>query len=63
MKQFLAKNPDFQLTILLMLPMFHMYGQSMLLFGLLRGNKIVTLPRFVPEKFLAAIEKYRVRFD
>ena len=60
MKDFLAKNPDFQLSILVLLPMYHMYGQVVLIFGLIRGYKVVTLPRFIPEKFLGAIEKYKV---
>ena len=63
MQQFLAKNPDFQMTIMVMLPIFHMYGQAMLIFGLIRGYKIITLPRFIPDKFLGAIEKYRVSLD
>ena len=60
MKEFLAKNPDFQTSILGLLPMYHMYGQVVLIFGLIRGYEVVTLPRFIPEKFLGAIEKYKV---
>ena len=60
MKEFLANNPDFQLSILGLLPMYHMYGQVVLIFGLIKGYKVVTLPRFIPEKFFGAIEKYKV---
>ena len=60
MKDFLAKNPNFQMAILGLLPMYHMYGQVVLIFGLMRGYKVVTMPRFIPDKFLAAIEKHKV---
>jgi len=60
MKEIMRKNPDFQLTVLGVLPMYHMAGQ-MILSSLIRGRKVVTLARFIPQTFLAAIEKYKVR--
>ena len=60
MKELLAKNPDFQLSIMGLLPMYHIYGQIVLVFGLMKGHKVVVLPRFIPEKFLSAIENHRV---
>ena len=60
MKEFLANNPNFQMTVLGLLPMYHMYGQVVLIFGLMRGYKVVSMPRFIPDTFLGAIEKYKV---
>ena len=43
------------------LPFFHAYGMvAIMLGGLFGGGTIITLPRFVPEQFLATIEKYKV---
>ena len=42
--------------------MFHAYGQIVImLFGLMSGHKIVTLPKFEPEVFLTTIQKYQVK--
>lgn len=44
------------------LPMFHIYGFTVVtLCTLAAGGRVVTLPRFEPESFLHAIETYRVR--
>jgi acyl-CoA synthetase (AMP-forming)/AMP-acid ligase II len=46
---------------LALLPMFHIYGLTVvLLSGLLTGMKLVTAPRFEPEPFLKALQDYRV---
>jgi acyl-CoA synthetase (AMP-forming)/AMP-acid ligase II len=42
------------------LPMFHIYGFAFALYGLVIGGTLVTLPRFEPQAFLAAIQRYRV---
>ena len=43
------------------LPMFHIYGLTVvLLSGLLAGMTLVTVPRFEPEPFLKALQDYRV---
>ncbi len=43
------------------LPMFHIYGFTLIMLGgLAQGLKIITLPRFEPEAFLSAIATYRV---
>ena len=43
------------------LPMFHIFGFTLvLLAGLVAGKKVVTIPRFEPEPFLRVIEQYRV---
>jgi acyl-CoA synthetase (AMP-forming)/AMP-acid ligase II len=45
------------------LPMFHIYGLTVLLnSGLAFGNTVVTLPRFDLEQFLGVLEKHRVTF-
>jgi acyl-CoA synthetase (AMP-forming)/AMP-acid ligase II len=43
------------------LPMFHIYGMTVvLLSGLVTGMTLVTVPRFEPEPFLKALQDYRV---
>jgi acyl-CoA synthetase (AMP-forming)/AMP-acid ligase II len=43
------------------LPMFHIYGFTIVtLCALVRGQTLVTVPRFEPESFLRAIATYRV---
>ena len=49
------------MTLLGVLPFFHIYGMVAILFSSLYfGCKTVTLPRFDPEMFLATIQRYRV---
>src|SRR5208282_3364417 len=46
---------------LVVLPMFHIYGFTVLtLCWLAAGATLVTVPRFEPDSFLKAIERYRV---
>ena len=53
------ENPD--ACVIAILPFFHIYGLVVILFNVLRtGNRIVSLPKFVPQAFLEAIQKYRV---
>jgi acyl-CoA synthetase (AMP-forming)/AMP-acid ligase II len=48
-------------VMLAYLPMFHIYGLSvLLLYGLALGARLVTLARFEPEEFLATLQRYRV---
>ena len=48
-------------SLLGFLPFFHIYGQVVVcLTGLLKGTKIVTLPKFDPELFLQQTEKHKV---
>lgn len=48
-------------TVQTVLPMYHIYGAcNGVLLNILMGIPFVLLPRFVPETFLAAIDKYRV---
>jgi acyl-CoA synthetase (AMP-forming)/AMP-acid ligase II len=56
--QVLQMPPD--LVWLAYLPMFHIYGFAFALHGLVIGGTLVTLPRFEPQPFLAAIQRYRV---
>lgn len=43
------------------LPMFHIYGFTVILVGgLARGITLVTMPRFEPEPFLKALQDYQV---
>jgi acyl-CoA synthetase (AMP-forming)/AMP-acid ligase II len=47
--------------VIAVLPFFHIYGQTLVLNDALRrGARIVTLPRFGLEQFLAAIEQHRI---
>ena len=47
-------------TLLGVLPFFHIYGMVVILFSSLHaGSKIVSLPKFEPELFLSAMEKYK----
>lgn len=45
-----------------LLPFFHIYGMMLLNLGLCQGTAKVILPRFEPETFLGALEKYKVQF-
>ncbi|XP_021344841.1 probable 4-coumarate--CoA ligase 1, partial [Mizuhopecten yessoensis] len=48
-------------TSLCILPLFHCYGMIPILMGVVQeGGVLVTMPRFEPEPFLAAIEQHRV---
>ncbi|CAK9160783.1 unnamed protein product [Ilex paraguariensis] len=48
-------------VFLCFLPMFHIFGVSLILFAQLqRGNTVVTMARFKLEKVLRTIEKYKV---
>ena len=60
--QFMQARPtDETAVVLAVLPMFHIYGFTVVtLRALASGATIVTLPRFEPESFLTAIERYRV---
>lgn len=44
-----------------LLPFYHIYGSILVLFlRVVTGKKLIVLPRFDPETFLAAIEKFKV---
>jgi acyl-CoA synthetase (AMP-forming)/AMP-acid ligase II len=48
-------------TLVCVLPMFHIYGMSVIMnFGLYAGATTVVLPHFDLEEFLGVIEKYKV---
>lgn len=42
------------------LPIFHAFGMAMYLTALSHGMTMVTLPRFIPDVFLKAIQTYKV---
>ncbi len=51
------------MSLLGLLPFFHIYGMVVILFqALLHGNRLIVLPKFEPETFLSVIERYRVTF-
>jgi len=51
---------DYQDVIPCVLPFFHIYGLTVtLLSKLAQGCKIITLPKFHPDTFLNAMEKYQ----
>jgi acyl-CoA synthetase (AMP-forming)/AMP-acid ligase II len=48
-------------TLIAVLPFFHIYGMNVVMnFGLFKGAAIVTMPRFDLERFLDAMQTYRV---
>ncbi|XP_060076476.1 probable 4-coumarate--CoA ligase 1 [Ylistrum balloti] len=54
-------KPNDDDTSLCILPLYHCYGMIPLLMGVLQeGGTLVTMPRFEPESFLTAIQKYKV---
>ncbi|XP_011143611.1 4-coumarate--CoA ligase 2 [Harpegnathos saltator] len=56
--KFLPTTDTFQDVIPAVLPFFHIYGlNGMLLPGLSKGRKFVTIPKFVPEIYLSVLEK------
>jgi acyl-CoA synthetase (AMP-forming)/AMP-acid ligase II len=56
----LVRRTPHDLVWLAYLPMFHIYGFAFALYGLVIGGTLVTLPRFEPQPFLAAIQRHRV---
>lgn len=57
----LPTTNDFQDVVTCVLPFFHIYGFSNLL-KLALGCKLVTLPRFHPGTYLAAIAKHKATY-
>jgi acyl-CoA synthetase (AMP-forming)/AMP-acid ligase II len=55
-----VREPPDDLVWLAYLPLFHIYGFTFSIYGLAFGGTLVTLPRFEPKTFLAAIERHRV---
>ncbi|XP_031502893.1 probable CoA ligase CCL7 [Nymphaea colorata] len=48
-------------VVLCVLPMFHVYGLSIISFAQLQiGNAVISMSRFALEDFLRAVEKYRI---
>ncbi|KAG2670523.1 hypothetical protein I3760_14G089700 [Carya illinoinensis] len=48
-------------VLLCVLPMFHIFGLSVILYSQLQiGNAVVSMKRFELEKFLSTVERYRV---
>ena len=55
-----AESP-YDVIVLSVIPAFHAYGLVVIMtVMLLAGARVITLPRFHPEQYLAAIEKYKV---
>jgi len=49
------------MVTLAFLPMFHIYGFTVvMLYGLVRGARLVTVPRFEPDSFVKALQDHRV---
>lgn len=46
-------------VVLGILPIFHVFGTGMCLATLIHGATLVTLPRFIPNLFLNAIQTYK----
>lgn len=50
-------------VLVAILPLFHIYGQVVvLLTALSGGSRIVTLPRFEPEFYLQTVSKHKVNY-
>ena len=57
-----AEPPVDQIVLLGLLPCYHVYGMFSSVIGAIAGGvKVIYLPRFHPESFFKAIEKYKVR--
>lgn len=53
-------TPTHQDRVMVVLPLFHIYAATVLMFHKVSvGVKLVTLPKFKPDSFFDAIEKYR----
>ena len=49
-------------VLLGLLPLYHIYGLVIVLFGCIaKGAKLIMLPKFEPKTFLESIQKYEVR--
>uniref|UniRef100_A0A1B6D9Q1 AMP-dependent synthetase/ligase domain-containing protein n=1 Tax=Clastoptera arizonana TaxID=38151 RepID=A0A1B6D9Q1_9HEMI len=65
LQQFLQISPiketteDHQDVIPLVLPLYHMYGLSIMNKSFCRGSKIVTLPKFDPKSFLNTLKSHK----
>ena len=47
--------------MLVILPMYHIYGMVASMYaGLVQGITLVTIPRFIPQQFMNALEKHKV---
>jgi acyl-CoA synthetase (AMP-forming)/AMP-acid ligase II len=55
-----VRAPPDDFVWLAYLPLFHIYGFTFSIYGLVFGGTLVTLPRFEPQTFLAAIQRHRV---
>lgn len=55
-----VREPPDDFVWLAYLPLFHIYGFTFSIYGLVFGGTLVTLPRFEPQTFLAAIQRHRV---
>lgn len=53
-------DPEGQQNILGLLPFYHGYGYALLCMGIMRGNKLIILPRFEEELFLKCVQKYKI---
>lgn len=52
--------PSYQDAILLVLPMFHAFGQSLLLHGLKHGCKLIIMNSFQPAEYLQNMQDFKV---
>ena len=52
---------DDRMVVLALLPMFHIFGFTVIMLcGLARGARLITLSRFEPARFLQALQEHRV---
>lgn len=56
-------TPNVLQCTLMLLPTYHIYGYTILMGCLSTGGKAVMLQKFSPEKYFAAIQKYKVTFS
>ncbi|XP_011494753.1 PREDICTED: 4-coumarate--CoA ligase 1-like [Ceratosolen solmsi marchali] len=59
----LPADGTFQEILPAVLPMYHIYGMSVVLFSKLSiGCKLITLPKFTPETYIRVLEEHKISF-
>lgn len=48
-------------SLLIMMPLYHMFGFAVMMSSLVFGGTTVLLPKFTPKKFFETIEEFKVR--
>lgn len=54
-------EPGLCQNLLGLLPFYHGYGFALLCIGIMRGDKVIVLPRFEEDLFLKTVQDYKVK--